>query len=322
MCHISVIMPAYNTEKYIDEAIESVLAQTFNDFELIIINDGSTDNTLEIAYSYQKTDNRIVIASQENRGLSAARNHGLKHVRGEFVYFMDSDDILASDALSSCINVARQKNLDLVTFSGEAFSDVQCVTNMFLAYQKPDYLEPCPGQTLLVRLKSRNAYSPSVCLYFSSLSLLMKMNSWFDEGYLHEDEGFTAELYCRSSRSVSLSKRFFRRRIRKNSILTAPHSWENVKGKVHAVFRMNTLFTFIKDMEQGAKVALRSRQRIILRDARKISEQIGKNENFTELVKMKFKSKEIISIDPAMFFYIRMPLFYEGLRNLWHSCRK
>src|ERR1700754_2088364 len=88
---ITVLMPAYNAGKYIGEAIESVLEQTFTDFELLIVNDGSTDNTAAIIQSF--TDPRIVLIQQPNLGVAAALNNGLKHARAEYIARFDADDI-------------------------------------------------------------------------------------------------------------------------------------------------------------------------------------------------------------------------------------
>ena len=90
---ISVIMPVYNTEKYLKYSIESILNQSFKDFEFIIINDGSTDNSLNIIKEYSTRDNRIKIVDQENSGVSISRNKGIINSIGEYVAFVDADDI-------------------------------------------------------------------------------------------------------------------------------------------------------------------------------------------------------------------------------------
>ncbi|MBQ2886923.1 MAG: glycosyltransferase, partial [Alphaproteobacteria bacterium] len=89
---ISVIMPVYNTASFLRKSIESVLNQTFINFELICVNDGSTDNSLDILNEYASRDSRIIIINQENMGLSCARNSGLEVARGEYIAFIDSDD--------------------------------------------------------------------------------------------------------------------------------------------------------------------------------------------------------------------------------------
>ena len=90
---ITVILPAFNAAQFLARAIESVQEQSFADWELLIINDGSTDETLNIASAFEKQDNRIRVISQDNRGLSGARNTGLESTRGNFIQFLDADDI-------------------------------------------------------------------------------------------------------------------------------------------------------------------------------------------------------------------------------------
>ena len=113
---VSVIMPAYNVAAYIGEAIESVIAQTFTDWELIIIDDGSPDESGAIADSYAEGDARIRVVRQENGGLSAARNHGLRVARGELVALLDSDDLWHPSFLAAQVALLQQHpEIDIVT---------------------------------------------------------------------------------------------------------------------------------------------------------------------------------------------------------------
>ena len=98
MVKISVVIPVYNVEKYLEQCLDSVIAQSFEDIEVICVNDGSTDSSLEILKRYADNDSRIKIISQKNKGAGAARNVGIENAAGEYVYFMDSDDYLNSDA--------------------------------------------------------------------------------------------------------------------------------------------------------------------------------------------------------------------------------
>ncbi|WP_294219786.1 glycosyltransferase family A protein [uncultured Chryseobacterium sp.] len=117
---VSVIIPVYNVEKFLSEAIESILNQTLTDFELILINDGSTDRSPEICKDYQKKDSRIKYFSQNNSGVSIARNLGLFHATGEYVFFMDSDDTLDHDFINTSYKCAQMQDSDLVIV-GEEF---------------------------------------------------------------------------------------------------------------------------------------------------------------------------------------------------------
>lgn len=111
---VSVILPAYNVEKYIAKSISSVLSQTFTDFELLVIIDGSPDNSKTVAESF--SDKRISIFEKENGGLSDARNYGLKRARGKYVYFMDSDDWIEPELLEDNLKILNKKHLDFLVF--------------------------------------------------------------------------------------------------------------------------------------------------------------------------------------------------------------
>lgn len=113
---ISVIVPAYNSSKYVKKCIQSVLNQDYNNFELIVVNDGSTDNTLEILNTLSKKDNRIKVLNQKNSGVSSARNLGLSNSSGEYITFLDSDDTLTKTALSDFLSEINE-NVDLVICS-------------------------------------------------------------------------------------------------------------------------------------------------------------------------------------------------------------
>ena len=100
MPKISVIVPIYNVEKYLAKCLDTILAQTFSDIEIICVNDGSTDNSRKILSEYAKKDSRIKIVDKKNGGLSSARNAGMKVAQGEFISFIDSDDWIDETLLS------------------------------------------------------------------------------------------------------------------------------------------------------------------------------------------------------------------------------
>ena len=114
MIKISIIIPVFNGERFIKKAIESVLNQNFKDFELIIVNDGSTDDTLNIIKEFE--DDRISVVSQENMGPGASRNNALKMASGEYVMFLDSDDWLCPDSLRIAYGEAYKNNTDISIF--------------------------------------------------------------------------------------------------------------------------------------------------------------------------------------------------------------
>lgn len=111
---VSVIVPVYKVEKYLRACIDSILAQTFTDFELILVDDGSPDNCGAICDEYRSRDERIIVIHKENGGVTAARRDGVDRSRGEWVMFVDSDDKLYEDALSSLLPFTKSIDVDLV----------------------------------------------------------------------------------------------------------------------------------------------------------------------------------------------------------------
>ena len=120
---VSIIIPIYNVEKYLQECIESVLQQSLQDIEIICVNDGSTDNSGVILEKFAETDKRILVINQENKGVSAARNTGLRCAKGKYIYFLDSDDYLAPDALELLSSDMDARNLDLLLFNAKVFGE-------------------------------------------------------------------------------------------------------------------------------------------------------------------------------------------------------
>ena len=114
---VSIIMPVYNVEKYLKRAVNSVLSQKFSDFEIILSDDGSIDNSGRICDELAEQNRRITAIHKENGGVSSARNAALKIARGEYVYFMDPDDYLVGELLEENIGIAQKYGCDQVIFS-------------------------------------------------------------------------------------------------------------------------------------------------------------------------------------------------------------
>lgn len=118
---VSVILPCYNAEKYLRQCVDSILNQTMEDLELICVDDGSSDSTLEILRSYQDADPRVRLLTQENAGAGAARNNGLRQARGEYLSFLDADDFFEPEMLWEAVNAAEQYKADYVVFGSDRY---------------------------------------------------------------------------------------------------------------------------------------------------------------------------------------------------------
>ncbi len=119
---VSVIIPVYNVEPYLRECMDSIVNQTLRDIEIICVNDGSTDGSLSILEEYRANDPRIAVISQDNKGLSAARNRGLSQARGKYIYFVDSDDYVALDTLKDVARLAEDHHVDAAVFGFQPVS--------------------------------------------------------------------------------------------------------------------------------------------------------------------------------------------------------
>ena len=112
----SIIIPVYNTEKYLTKCLESVLKQNFEDYEILVVNDGSTDSSKDILKEFQCKNSKIKIFNQLNRGLGGARNTGIVNAQGEYLLFLDSDDYLAENAIYILDKYIRRNNPDILAF--------------------------------------------------------------------------------------------------------------------------------------------------------------------------------------------------------------
>lgn len=125
MVQVSIIVPVYNVDEYLEKCIQSILNQSYNNFELILINDGSSDSSLEICNKYKVKDNRIKIINQTNQGVGVARNNGLNLAKGKYVYFCDADDFIENDLLLDNVNLAEEYDANMVIFGNkEVFTDL------------------------------------------------------------------------------------------------------------------------------------------------------------------------------------------------------
>jgi len=111
---VSIIVPVYNTEPYLRRCVDSLLAQTFIDFECILINDGSSDKSPLICDEYAKNDNRVYVIHQKNCGVTAARKIGVEHAKGDWIFFVDSDDELIEDSISTLIEYINRDKIDII----------------------------------------------------------------------------------------------------------------------------------------------------------------------------------------------------------------
>lgn len=224
---VSVIIPIYNVEKYIDKCLDSVMNQTLKEIEIVCVNDGSLDGSMEAVRRKAGHDNRIVIVEKENGGLSSARNAGLDRAQGEYVLFLDSDDALVPDALELLYTKAADNQLDNIFFGATTVYESRKVkrTNYRRYNQyycrRCSYPEVLSGAEMFRVLVANKEYRVSACLQMSRRQFLLGKGIRFVEGILHEDNLYTLQVILGAARVMVLNEALYIRLIRSGSIMTA-----------------------------------------------------------------------------------------------------
>lgn len=228
---VSVIIPIYNTEAYLTDSLDSICKQSLQDIEIILINDGSTDNSRNIIEEYAKNDRRIKHFTQTNQGQGVARNHGLQFATGKYIYFMDSDDMLEIEALEHCYETCELNKLDFVFFDAETIVEYDTLNTY--NYDRKKYFNENKlwnGLDLLKCELGNDIFSVSPCLFFSNFSFLKKVFSGFPSGIIHEDQAFAMQIKLNAKRVCYIACPYFKRRIRAFSTTTSPFSMRNIEG--------------------------------------------------------------------------------------------
>lgn len=251
MTKVSVIIPIYNVEEYIEECLVSALHQTLKDIEIICVNDGTPDDSMRIVKSYAAKDDRIVIVEKENGGLSSARNAGIKAANGEFVYFLDSDDYIQDNMLEVLYEECSTKDLDNIYFDAESFFEneelEQKHKNYKDYYRRPSmFQEVVSGPELFAKMENLREFKPSACLQMIKRSLLTENGISFYEGILHEDNLFSLQVIFAAKRTKHMAVPFYKRRVREASIMTAGQEFRRSYGYYICI---SEFYKFVKQFD-------------------------------------------------------------------------
>ena len=229
---VSVIIPVYNTAPYLQECLDSIRGQTLRETEILCVDDGSTDDSLSILKENAREDPRIIVMEQEHAGQSKARNTGLQSAAGKYVYFMDSDDVLETDALEKAYFFAEIDDLDIFAFNTEAFCEqgVKNIGNRVNYYKRnAEYHGVYRGKDLMQSMYENRDFKVSPWLQFIRKDLLDAHNIRFNEHLqLYEDNLFSFLCWMHAERIEFIDLKLHHRRIRSNSLMTKDQSIENV----------------------------------------------------------------------------------------------
>lgn len=206
---ISVIVPAYNAEEYLEQCIESLLNQSYKNLEIIVIDDGSTDNTAQIVKQYPI----VQYLHQHNKGLSATRNRGIELANGEYIHFMDADDLLTLDFYEKMVKAATETHSDMACsgFHFERFPNQSQIIHHRLLFTHTED-----------KIKATNVCNYAACWrYLFKLSFLRNNKLSFEDGRVAEDRIFSIQAVHLANKIVTVPHVLYIYKNRKNAITTS-----------------------------------------------------------------------------------------------------
>ena len=232
MIQLSIIVPVYNVEKYIRACLESVFKQGLNDdcFEVIIVNDGTQDNSMEMITDIVNQHNNITIINQENQGLSVARNYGIAAAKGEYILMPDSDDLLVENSLKLIVHKALESKADMVIADFLRMNDeeidklnfIHLIQPSFETYEKTgkDYFleDMLPTECYVWRILFRRDF-------------LIENNIFFYPGICFQDVPFTQECYLKAKKCIRVPKLLNIYRKGHNTSASSPYSFTAKKAR-------------------------------------------------------------------------------------------
>jgi hypothetical protein len=261
---VSVIVPVYNSESYLRECLDSALAQTMGDFELICVDDGSTDTSGAILAEYAALDPRMKIITQQNGGAAKARNVGMDLALGKYVQFLDSDDTLVETALEEGTRIMDEEQLELLFFE----ADVRYETREleldqpefagYYRYPPGKFEQAVGGRALFASLVKADSFRVAPQMQMIATRLLNDNGIRFPVGIIQEDELFSFLVCFQAKRARCLSKALCQRRVRPGSVMTSSTATRRAEGYFVCMHEMLDFVTG-KELSEADQESVRHR---------------------------------------------------------------
>lgn len=248
---VSVIIPFYNDEKYLEESIKSIVNQTLEDIELILIDDGSLDNSTKIAKRYEKKYSNVIYIRQYNQGQGIARNKGIEIAKGKYIYFLDSDDYLDKNALELCYKLATRNKADVITFNSRM--DKIDSSKFIIDYSKRNFLDDSIYglDYFKISLKNNKLFIP-VWLYLYRSDFLREISIKF-EPIIFEDKVFTIQICMENPKIIYLNKAIHCRRIRESSTMTKCKTINHLEGSYINIIKSIEIYNELNKNDKEMK---------------------------------------------------------------------
>lgn len=227
----SIVIPVYNVKKYLSRCVNSVLSQEYTDFEIILVDDGSTDGSGELCDTFKGLDHRIKVLHKENAGLSDTRNKGIKVAEGEYIILLDSDDSLVENSLKKIRDAMIDTNCDV--YSGFAYSIKEDQKKIEKGRLKKFPQKVITGSEY-IRLLDKQRKEVTFCAPFMiyKRSFLNSSNLVFRESLLHEDELWTPEVLLKCNSIMWMNIPYYNHYVRQGSIMNSSNYEKKAKSMV------------------------------------------------------------------------------------------
>ena len=289
MDKISVIVPIYNVERFLEKCVNSILNQTYKNLEIILVDDGSKDNSGKIADELSKKDDRIKVIHKENGGLSSARNEGMKYVTGDYVAFLDSDDCIIPDFYEYLYNMIQKYDVQIAQGLFLRIPDEQIDEVDSIISRKNEQIEICE-RVLTKKEALETLYGVKEGPYIQEVVVWNKLykkeilnNIVFPVGKLHEDE-FTTHKILFNCDKIAVSNRIIHGYMQtKNSIMRKEIGLNRVKDCLGASLNAIQFFEDKKINYLKYKISMRYLENCI-----ELSGKIAKEESETKFEKLEF----------------------------------
>lgn len=239
---VSIIVPVYNSEKYVGKCIESLLNQTYKNIEIIIIDDGSTDNSKSIIKEYLKSDDRIIFKTQKNMGANIARYTGIKLAKGKFCLFIDSDDWIENNAVEKLVSFQKENDYDIIKFNGITEPSKELKNFYLNKGEKAKQITTQEAKRLLLTTNILN----NLCFSMYRTEILKRIKSFKIKLSNCEDLLTNLEIYNNTNRIIFISNVFYHYRENQNSTTKSLNKEKIKKNLKDFLYVSNSIFNYAK----------------------------------------------------------------------------
>lgn len=315
---ISIVLPIYNVEKYLKKCIETILNQTYDNIEILLVDDGSTDHSGEICDEFEKKDKRIKVIHKTNGGLSDARNTGLKHAKGKYISFIDSDDYVSEKYVEELYTLLKTNNAQIAVCNFQRVKeDGQVVSTEDIQS------ETLSSKEALEKLNDRKFYPTSIVAWNKLYDIKLFDDILYPLGKLHEDEYTTYKLYYKAKKVVITSNVLYYYRTVQTSIMNRTFN----KNRLDIIEALEERMEFFKEKNEKKLYELSLIQyesvlmihymncKFYLEDAKDIQEEILNKykKNYIETI----QSKECSIINKIKFMIAyKSPMLYYNIKKI------